>query len=274
MRGMTGAALEKALVDACLEARAGEAIVSDLRGFLEARGVAADDVAAIVEAPQRIGVYRTLVRSGLLSIVCRLMPRTRARMNAVCHARFDADFARFLHERAPQTHYLRDVPSEFFAWVKPIWDGDTHVPGYLVDLAAHELTCFELASVDVPSEPAPVTEVELARPAVLSAAMKLVRYRWAVHELTEDPDRASAWTDPEPRDVALVGYRDAEHVVHWLELTPLAAGIVDRLAAGDPLGVAVERACGDRGGAADLSDVARLLADLGARGILLGGAPS
>jgi hypothetical protein len=276
MRGMTdaGAALEKALVDACLEARAGESIVSDLRGFLEARGVPADDVAAILEAPPRMGVYRTLVRSGLLSVVSSLMPRTRARMNAVCDARFDVDFARFLHERAPQTHYLRDVPSEFFAWVKPQWDGDASVRSYLVDLAAHELTCFELASVEAPLEAAPVTEVDLARPAVLSARMKLVRYRWAVHELPDGSDSAIALADPEPRDVALVGYRDAEHAVHWLELTPLAAGIVDRLAAGDPIGVAVERTCEEQGAAADLKEVARLLADLGARGILLGGAPS
>jgi hypothetical protein len=270
----SGAALEKALVDACLEAQAGETIVGDLRGFLEGRGVSADDVAAILEAPQRIGVYRSLVRSGLLSIVSRLMPRTRARMNAVCDGRFDADFARFLHERAPHTHYLRDVPSEFFAWAKPHWEGDARVRSYLVDLAAHELTCFGLASFEIPSEPAPVTEIDLKRPAVLSATMKRVGYRWAVHELPDGLDSASALDDPEARDVALVGYRDADDAVHWLELTPLAARIVDRLAAGDPLGVAVERSCDEQGAAADLKEVARLLADLGARGILLGGAPS
>jgi hypothetical protein len=162
-------------VDACLEASAGESIVSDLRGFLEARGVPADDVAAILDAPQRIGVYRTLVRSGLLSVVSRLMPRTRARMNAVCNARFDADFARFLDERAPQTHYLRDVPSEFFAWAKPLWEGDVNVRSYLVDLAAHELTCFELATARAPPVPPPVAEIDLLKPAVLLATMRLVR---------------------------------------------------------------------------------------------------
>jgi hypothetical protein len=236
--------------------------------------VPADDVAAILAAPQRIEVYRTLVRSGLLSIASRLMPRTRARMNAVCDGRFDADFARFLDERAPKTHYLRDVPSEFFGWAKPLWAGDAHVRSYLVDLAAHELACFELATVEAPSEGAPVTEIDLVRPAVLSATMKLVRYRWAVHELPDGPDSANDFADPEPRDVALVGYRDEDHAVHWLELTPLAAGIVDRLMAGDPLGVAVERACDEQGAGADLKEVARLLADLGAKGILLGGARS
>jgi hypothetical protein len=270
----SGAALEEALVDACLEASAGESIVSDLRGFLEARGVPADDVAAILDAPQRIGVYRTLVRSGLLSVVSRLMPRTRARMNAVCNARFDADFARFLDERAPQTHYLRDVPSEFFAWAKPLWEGDVNVRSYLVDLAAHELTCFELATARAPPVPPPVAEIDLLKPAVLLATMRLVRYQWAVHELPDGADSANDFADPEPRDVALVGYRDEEDAIRWLELTPLAAGIVGRLTAGDSLGVAVERACEEQGAGADLKEVARLLADLGARGILLGSARS
>jgi hypothetical protein len=281
------AALEKALVDACLELGAGETIAHDLRGFLEARGVAVDDIAAIEQTVDhaghvepvanvgpiaRIRVYRALVRNGLLSVVSRLMPRTRARMNATCDGSFDSDFARFLDERGPHTHYLRDVPREFFDWAHPLWEPDER-RSYLVDLGAHELNCFELGSVDVGAEPAPVAEVDLARPAVLSAAMRLVHYRWAVHGLSDDPSDSSAWAKPERRAVALVGYRDADHAVHWLELTPLAARIVERLGAGDPLGVAITQSCTDRGAVANLDEVAGLLADLGARGILLGGRP-
>lgn len=267
------ASLEKALVDACLAPGAGQALVSDLRGFLEARGVPPDDIAAIEQSPRGILVYRTLVRNGLLSVVSRLMPRTRARMNAACDSRFDSDYARFLQERGPRTHYLRDVPREFFDWVRPHWDGDAGVPQYLADLAAHELDAFELASFDAPPEPRPVAEIDLERPAVLSPTMRLVRYRWAVHELPDEPDVATASVEPEQRAVALVGYRDAEHAVRWLELTPLAAGIVERLAAGDAFDIAIRRSCADQGAQADLADVARLLSDFGARGILLGGVP-
>jgi uncharacterized protein len=281
------AALEKALVDACLELGADKTIADDLRGFLEARGVAADDIAAIEQTPDRAGhvqhvgdvgpiarirVYRALIRNGLLSVVSRLMPRTRARMNATCDGSFDSNFARFLDERGPHTHYLRDVPREFFDWARPLWESDAR-RSYLIDLGVHELTSFELASVDVGEKPAPVAEVELARPAVLSVAMRLVHYRWAVHELSDEPSDASAWAKPEQRAVALVGYRDANHAVHWLELTPLAARIVERLGAGDPLGVAITQSCADRGAIADLDEIAGLLADLGARGILLGGRP-
>jgi hypothetical protein len=266
-------ALEKALVDACLEPRAEEALVADLRGFLETRGVPSDDIAAIEQTPHRILVYRALVRNGLLSVVSRLVPRTRARMNAACGGRFDSDFARFLQERGPRTHYLRDVPREFFDWVRPYWDGDASVAPYLVDLGAYELDAFELASFDAPPEPAPVAEIDLERPAVFSATMRLVRYRWAVHELPNETDGTTVSVEPEHRAVALVGYRDAGHAVRWLELTPLAAGIVERLAAGDAFDVAIRRSCARQGAQADIADIARLLSDLGARGILLGGLP-
>ncbi|MGD0530321.1 MAG: DUF2063 domain-containing protein, partial [Polyangiaceae bacterium] len=70
----------------------------------------------------------------------------------------------------------------------------------------------------------------------------------------------------------LLAYRDADHVVRWLEVTPLAAAILARLVAGEALGEAVERACAEASTApaAVLPDIARLLADLGTRGVLLG----
>jgi hypothetical protein len=80
-------------------------------------------------------------------------------------------------------------------------------------------------------------------------------------------------TIPEVRDVTLLVYRDAEHCARFLELSPLAGAIVDRLFAGDALGAALGAACASQGHTLDdaiLSDTARLLADLGDRGVLLG----
>jgi hypothetical protein len=102
--------------------------------------------------------------------------------------------------------------------------------------------------------------------------MRLLRSAWAVHEL---PDDEGATAPPAARDVTLLAYRDAEHAVRWLELTPLAGEVVSSLATGEPLGAAVEHACSAHGvaPAAVLPDLARLLADLGARGVLLGARP-
>ena len=64
---------------------------------------------------------------------------------------------------------------------------------------------------------------------------RLQQFEWAVHEWLEDTEVA-----PVRRDVRILAYRDEAHAVRWLDLTPLAASLVDRLLAGDPLADAVK----------------------------------
>ena len=267
--GSPDAALQRAIADACLGARAGEAIARDLRGWLEERGVPADDVEAIVAAPARLGVYRSLVRNGLSSVVLRMLPRARARLNRACAGRFDADLAAFVDEVGPRTHYLRDVPAEYLAWAAPRWRADASVPAYLPDLATHELTHFAVAAAAPASRAPALAEVALDRPLAFLDSTRLLHHGWAVHELPADED---ATVEPARGDVHLLAYRDADHVVRWLALTPLASAILARLLAGEPLGDAVAQACSQAGAtpASVLADTARLLADLGERGVLLG----
>jgi hypothetical protein len=267
--------LERAIADACLGERAGEAMAGDLRGFLEAHGVVPEDVEAILAAPPRLAVYRSLVRNGLGAVVARMLPRTRARMNAACHGRFDANFARFLDEVGPRTHYLRDVPAELLVWAGPRWRADPTVPAYLPDLAAHEIACFAVAAAAAPTR-APAAEIALDRAIAFDESARLLRYGWAVHELRDDEGQSDGEGQGDPparREVHLLAYRDADHKVRWLELTPLAASIVERLAAGETLGGAIVGACTDHdtAPAAVTADVARLLSDLGSRNVLLGG---
>jgi hypothetical protein len=263
-------ALQRAIADACLAAGAGEAIARDLRGWLDAHGVAADDVEAILVAPPRLGVYRSLVRNGLSSVVLRMLPRTRARLNAAVAGRFDSDVAVFVDQVGPRTHYLRDVPAELVAWAAPRWRADARVPAYLPDLAVHELAHFTVAASAAAPPARPPGELALDRALTFVDSMRLLRHAWAVHELPADEDVIAP---PARRDVHLLAYRDAAHAVRWLELTPLAAAVVELLAAGDALGPAVERSCAAHAiaPAAVLPDIARLLADLADRGVLLGG---
>jgi hypothetical protein len=258
--------MQRAIADACLGgAEAGAAIASDLRAFLEARGVGPEDVAAILAAPRRLAVYRSLVRNGLSSVVARILPRTRARLNRVCAGRFDADFAAFVAERGPRTHYLRDVPFELFAWARPRWEADATIPGYLVDLASYELATFEVSTAGRnPDDNDRIVEVAPDRPLAFHESVRVLRYGWAVHELPADDAAAE---EPAHGEVRLLAYRDAEHTVRWLELSPLAAALLERLTAGETLGAAIE---GSAAQASVREDVARLLADLGTRGALLG----
>lgn len=262
------AALQHAIADACLDRDAGRGI-RELRGFLEQHGAAAVDVEAALTAPRRLSVYRSLVRNGLSAVVVRMLPRTRARLNAACAGRFDADFARWVEEVGPRTPYLRDVPAELIGWADGRWRSDPDLPAYLPDLAALELAQFSVAASEA-NAGGQATDVALDRPVAFSGSTRVLRASWAVHELPEDE---SGREEPERRAVQLLAYRDADHTVHWLELTPLACLIVERLQARESLGEALVAACASTGTApaAVLPEIARLLADLGARGVILGG---
>lgn len=264
-------ALARALAEACFGKDAGDALARDPRGFLEKHGVAPEDIEASLADAPRLAVYRSLVRNGLSGVVLRMLPRTRARMNALCDGRFDRDFARFVDEVGPRTHYLRDVPHEFLAWATPAWREEPSVPAYLAELAKHEVTGFAIAAAGGeahdPDDVAQVGQVTLDRAIVFAGSMRLLRYAWAVHELPDDEDARDV---PVRRDVHLLAYRDAEHRVRWLELTPLAARIVEKLQSGAALGVAITDACGEFDTSPSSDAVANLLADLGYRGVLLG----
>jgi hypothetical protein len=265
------AALERVLADACFGETADVELRAGLRAFAAARGVAGEDAEAIAAAPQRLAVYRTLVQNGIKTVVGRVLPRTRARLNAAASGRFDAELARFLDAVGPKTHYLRDVPGELLAWALPRWRADGALPAYLPDLAVHEVAAFAIASAP-DDAPAATVPVALDRPLSFARAARLLHHAWRVHELPDDD--ADARGLPAPGPVHLLGYRDPEHAACFLDLTPLAASIVEALLTGRPLRDAVEDACRDHGAAtaAVTADVARLLSELAGRGIVLGGA--
>jgi hypothetical protein len=220
----------------------------------------------------RLALYRRLVRNNLVGVTSRMMPRTRARLNALASGAFDASFDEFLSTRGPRTHYLRDVPGEFLAWATGRWAERADIPGYAPDLAAHELAEFQVGAFPAAPTRPPVGEVALDRPLVFAEAMRLMRYRFAVHELAEDVDDQTA---PVARPVCLLLYRDLRYDIDAVELEPLSARILDALLAGLPLGQAIAAACKETGAALSdqvLADAARLLADLGERGVLLGAA--
>jgi hypothetical protein len=100
-----------------------------------------------------------------------------------------------------------------------------------------------------------------------------MRYSHAVHRLLADE---SARDVAERQPTVLLAYRDADQEVRYLELTPLAAEIVERLMRGETLRRAVMDACEDLGHPVDepvLAGTAELLSNLGERGVLEGSAP-
>jgi hypothetical protein len=207
--------------------------------------------------PPRVAIYRRLVRNTLEGVVYKLLPRTREHMGVA----FDDSVARFLEEEAPRTHYLRDVPFEFVRWATPRWKDEGAAP-WLVDLARHEIASFAVSTVPHLPEPK-AEEVALDRPLLFNSLVRIERYAHVIHEDAVPPDA---------RDIALLYYRDDAHALRTLELTPLAAALLER-APSMPLQQAIAKSCEETNIAMNdetLASIARLLADLGERGILLG----
>ena len=167
---MSDAKLHQMIANACLHSATEAEFTADLRAYLERHALDADDVEAILAAPPRLGLYRRLIRNNLVGVTSQMMPRARARLNAVASGAFDATFDAFLDAVAPRTHYLRDVPGEFLAWAIPRWKARADIPAYAADLAAHELVEFAIAAAPTPPVSPPLAEVTLDRRLVLEMA--------------------------------------------------------------------------------------------------------
>jgi len=224
------------------------------------------DTEALLEQSERLDVYRDLVRGNLREALQLSIPRSMARLGAV----FDEYFDRFLAEQGPRTHYLRDVTRELLDFCAPQWAADDRVPSYLYELALHESLHIEVSALPAPRRRAEPSPLALDRGVELEPALRLVGYRHAVHEL---PDAEEDRTPAAARSVSLLVYRSPEHEVRYLELTPLARGIIERLLSGETLGDAVAGAAAAEGAPLTehvLSGAAKLLADLAERGVVRG----
>jgi hypothetical protein len=263
-------ALERALRDFVLgtAVRADDAARVD--EWLAASGVSAPDAEALRSEVARLGVYRTLVQKRLRGAVELAIPRTCARLGPL----FEEYFGRYLCERGPRSHYLRDVTREFLDFLEPHADNDLRLSPFALDLARHEALEVLVGSLVEPEVSGATLDLDPDRGLVFSATARVVRYRYAVHRLSSDPDDRSA---PERSDVALFVYRSPENEVRYLELTPLAALILEALLAGETLRIAFERAARELGVALDegvLEGAASVLADLSERGAILGATSS
>ncbi|WP_434414962.1 multinuclear nonheme iron-dependent oxidase [Nannocystis pusilla] len=245
---------------------------AELSEFLRERGVGPAAVASLAGvAPERLLVYRQLIRRQVRGVLADLLPRTAAvRGQAV----FDADADAWLAELGPRSRLLRDLPGEFAAWAAPRWSIE-HVPGgmprapaWLGDLARHELLTHEVGAAPLrpPADPRPFA---LDARLEFDPSARLGRFAFAVHELTDEPDAI-----PRCEPTALLLYRDREHTVRTLHLSPLADALLDALLVrGTTVEQAVREAAAATSSALDgelLGRVSVLLADLGERGAVLG----
>ncbi|MCC6901415.1 MAG: putative DNA-binding domain-containing protein [Polyangiaceae bacterium] len=260
-------ALERAFAELALGVEPVPADPVAVRAWLDRSGVSADDAAAILDdGADRLFVYRTLIRATLRDAVACAIPRTMHRLGGV----FDEYFTRYLSEVGPRSRYLRDITTELLDFCAPLWPDDPRVPPWAMDLARHEAVQIVVASELARPLGAEPGELDLDTPVRFIDAVRLMSYDHAVHRLS---DRLDDRTPPAAEPTRLLVYRSPEHDVRYLQLTPLAAAILERLLAGDALGAALldaTRSTGTELGESVLAGTAALLADLAERGALVG----
>lgn len=244
-------------------------VEADLAGYLAARGITGADHADLAQRRERLLMYRAMVHSRLRSVISEFLPRTAAHLGK---SKFRAEVAAFVAERAPHSAYFRDIPGEFLAWAEPRWRADATFLPFLADLAVHEWLDGELGHTAEGGEPLTGHELALGAPVAFDGTTSLRHYAFAVH-LQPDPDVEEP-VAPTAGATTILAYRDrTSHKPRFLELTPRAAAVSERLLAGDTLQAALTGACAAVGESMSdefLAAMANFLADLAERGVLLG----
>lgn len=259
------AALESLLAELVLGREPPPTEREPLVAWLEQRGVASPDAHAIAEAElPGLLTYRELVRQTLRGAIERSIPRSVARLGNT----FDHYFERFLAERGPQTHYLRDVTRELIDFIAA--SDRRELPEYWLDLARHESLHIEVAAAPSVTPGQNECALELDAGLAFSESVRLCHYDYAVQKL---PDDVADRTDPAKERTHILAYRDAEHDVRYLALSEFGAALLELLMAGNSLGESLRRGSHEHGvvlDEANLDATAALLADLADRGVITG----
>jgi hypothetical protein len=217
---------------------------------------------------RRWRVYRRMARARLRDALEGSFPRTFQIVEA------GRVIDRWLDASPPRSPYLRALAGEFVAWLGPdVLPAGT--PPWLLDLARLEWARLEVSFAheeEAARDVHAVGELSFDRPAVLTPAHRLARAAYAVHRL---PDEIDAAHPVEQGDFTLCLYRDpSTHEARVLELSPIAAAILEQVAPGEQTVVDAVRAASARAAFAIdgpfVAAFAELVADLHERGVWLG----
>lgn len=245
-------------------ARSGRAKLTDLAATLDGLGFTNVDKAAVLASGGRLGVYRALVRNNLGNTVFRLLPRTRALVNAALDDAFDDDFVAFLESPGPRAPLLRDVVLEARDALERTWSARSEMPPWARELLALEAACF---AADVAEGRTPITAVPSLdanlRLALAAGAALFTFTHDVVAARDADPNDT---TPPTPGAIHVAVSRDAESEVHVTRLDARSLVVARSLGGGSSLAEAVMAAGPSPGADGDVA-LASALATLAARGL-------
>ena len=224
------------------------------------RAVCFDANPAVGEDERRLLLYRRLVRHNLVDVAKNLLSRTREAVEIAKPGAFDALFADYLEQAGPRSHHLREIPSEFVTWAAPRMQSEWG--GEFASLARLEMAEFEVGAAEEAPARDLTEEVTADHVLVFSNAKRLLSLSHSVHE-----------AETTERQTRLLIYRDDEHCVRRLELSPVFFVLFERLFTGEALGASFKHACAATNTPLDeraFAAASALLSALGDAGCLLG----
>lgn len=220
---------------------------------------------ALLGSRERWLVYRSLVRTRLLSVIEAALPRTKLAIGEHAWGQITDEW---LSTGGPRTRYFRRVPNDLTDFALPIWR-DTADP-WIADLALYEITGWTIRHA--PPDPTPDAELTFDLRPVVTPAVAILRLDHSVHE-GPTPKTGYAY-DP----VTLCIYRNAEHRAEPRIVNPLAADLLEAWQRGNETVAAsvqrIARAHDTQIGPAFVEKLSTLMADFITQGILLGGQAS
>jgi hypothetical protein len=224
--------------------------------------------APVVASPQRIQIYRQLILNNFESFLATGFPILKATLGEEAWPALIVDFLR-LHKC--QTPYLFELGEEFLTYLQEERGENQGDPPFLLELAHYEWVelALAIAQEEPPMEDCRLQEDPLSQAIYLSELAWPLVYRFPVHRI--GPSFQPRFPPAEP--VFLLGYRDREDEVRFLEISSEVHSLLDLLQRKGPMKAKV--ALAETATGADrieqdalASKLSSLLADLARRAVI------
>lgn len=223
---------------------------------------------------RRLAIYRELFFNNVREFVETGYPVLKSLLPP---PEWEALFEAFFAGHHSQSPYFRDISLEFRTWLESSRPALLQERPWILELLHYEWSELAADCAETLSDPECDPDGDLVAGAPgLRQALWLLAYRWPVHAFcVQNPPAA----EPPAQPTCLLVYRDGDERVRELEVSPLAARLVELLQAEPGLGgrealsrLAREAGQADGGRAEEifLSAGAGVLASLRQEGVLLG----
>jgi len=173
--------------------------------------------------PQGTNVYIDLLYNKFNDSLTTCFPVTHAVLQGKPWQELVKDF---IAEHRCLSPYYRQIPDEFIQYLQTEWVNHTGLP-YLLELAHFEWVELILAITD--AEPVVKRESEvndwLACHPIFAPVLQLLHYAYPVQSINENYQPAT----PPEQATHILGFRDRDDAVRFIELNPATARLVDIL---------------------------------------------